>query len=67
MIRKLIRILRRVIAELTLEQFEKRTEWPLATVAVIFLAAYHRAISTASSTIVVRIWLATRQPTIIRE
>ena len=40
MIRKLTRDLRRMIAGLTLERFEKRTEWPLATVAVIFLAAY---------------------------
>jgi voltage-gated potassium channel len=39
-IRKLIRDLRRMIAGLTLERFEKHTEWPLATVAVIFLAAY---------------------------
>ena len=29
-----------MIAGLTLERFEKRTEWPLAIVAVIFLAAY---------------------------
>ena len=34
------RDLRRMIAGLTLERFEKRTEWPLAIVAVIFLAAY---------------------------
>ena len=40
MIRKLIRDWRRMIASLTLERFEKRTEWPLAIVAVIFLAAY---------------------------
>ena len=40
MIRKLPRDLRRMIARLTLEGFEKRTEWPLAIVAVIFLAAY---------------------------
>jgi voltage-gated potassium channel len=39
-IRQLIRHLRRMIAGLTLERFEKRTEWPLASVAVIFLAAY---------------------------
>jgi voltage-gated potassium channel len=32
--------LRRKIAGLTAEQFEKRTEWPLAIVAVIFLVAY---------------------------
>jgi voltage-gated potassium channel len=39
-IRQLIRHLRRMIAALTLERFERRTERPLATVAVIFLAAY---------------------------
>jgi voltage-gated potassium channel len=39
-IRKLTRDLKRMIAGLTQEQFEKRVEWPLATVAVIFLAAY---------------------------
>jgi voltage-gated potassium channel len=39
-IRQLICHLRRMIAGLTLERFEKGTEWPLATVAVIFLAAY---------------------------
>jgi voltage-gated potassium channel len=37
---KLPRHLRQVIAGLTLERFEKRIEWPLAIVAVIFLAAY---------------------------
>ncbi len=31
---------RQLIAGLTLERFEKRVEWPLAIVAVIFLAAY---------------------------
>jgi voltage-gated potassium channel len=39
-IRKPIRDLRRMIAGLTLERFEKRIDWPLATVAVIFLAAF---------------------------
>src|SRR5258707_10134085 len=37
---KLTRDLRRMIAGLTLEPFEKRIEWALATVAVIFLTAY---------------------------
>ena len=32
--------MRRMIAELSTERFEKRTEWPLAIAAVIFLAAY---------------------------
>jgi voltage-gated potassium channel len=37
---ELLRVPRRVIAELTLERFEERTEWPLAAAAAIFLAAY---------------------------
>ena len=40
MIGKTAGALRRVITGLTPEEFEKRTEWPLAIVAVIFLAAY---------------------------
>ena len=39
-IRKPAGNMRRMIAELSLERFEKRTEWPLAIAAVIFLAAY---------------------------
>jgi voltage-gated potassium channel len=38
--RKLPRCLRPVIAELSLERFEERTEWPLAATAAIFLVAY---------------------------
>src|SRR3954451_7263946 len=33
-------LLARARSKITLEGWEKRTEWPLATVAVIFLAAY---------------------------
>jgi len=33
-------LLTRMRSRTTLEEWEKRTEWPLATVAVIFLAAY---------------------------